>query len=325
MSIVACVSLSVSVIVVSYNTKDKLRRCLSCLEAEHEVIVIDNASSDGSAEMVAQDFPAVRLIRNAQNVGFGAANNQGEALAGGELLLFLNSDAYASPGAVEVLTGAFRDASVVAAGGMLLNPDETLQESVAARLTLWMVFLEQTLLDKLASRLGLGYWRTRRALEDAERSRRFAPGDEPLPGMARVSQVMGASLMVRKGLESFDERFFLYCEDTDLCLRLRRHGEIVYVPDAHFVHDLGSSSYGPNRWLGVARYNRGKEIYFRLHHGRLSTGVCWLLNRFGALLRLALWLLPSIFLPSKRSSPALFLRVLTAPVRGPKVPIRKAE
>jgi len=245
----------VSVIVVSYNTKEKLRRCLTCIEPIHEVIVVDNASTDGSAEMVEEGFPSAKLIRNASNVGFGPANNIGLRKATGDFVLYLNSDAYAEPGAIAELASVFDDAAVVCAGGRLLNTDGSLQESVAARLNLTMVFLEQTFLERLARKAGHGYWRT--------------PVGEP--GPVEVAQVMGACLMLRRslGLE-FDERFFLYCEDTELCLRIASKGKTLYVPSARFVHELGSSSIN-NRWLAVARYNWGKELCFRIHTGRWAS------------------------------------------------------
>lgn len=268
----------VSVVVVSYNTRDHLRACLESIEPEHEVIVVDNASTDGSPEMVRAEFPHVRLVENPDNRGFGAANNQGMDLASGELRLLLNSDAKADPGAIGTLAKAFEDSAVVAAGGLLKNPNGSLQESVTRHLTLWQVFVEQTYLEPALRAIGLGYWDTKLTLGGARRSSTFA---------TPVGQVTGACLMMRP-VERFDERFFLYCEDTELCLRLKRHGQIVYVPSAEFTHALGSSSTA-NRWLSVARYNRGKELYFAIHQGPVAAGVCWALNRLGALLRLLVW------------------------------------
>ncbi len=271
----------VSIVIVSFNTREKLTRCLDCIERKHEVIVVDNASIDGSADMVRQAFPHVKLLTNSANLGFGPANNLGAAQATGGLVLFLNSDAYADPGAVETLAEVFSDSDIAAAGGKLLNPDRSLQLSSGNALTLWAVFCEQTYLEMLfpRSRLFCPYWNTVR----------LAESDEPKPS----PQVMGASLMVRapggKPIELFDERFFMYCEDTDLCLRLLQHGRILYVPRATFVHDLGSSS-AKDPALGVIRYNRGKELYFRIHHGRVTSVACLLLNRLGALLRLLAWL-----------------------------------
>jgi len=336
------------VVVVSFNTVYKLRRCLACIEPEHEVIVVDNGSNDGSPELVRTEFPAVKMIENSGNVGFGAANNQGIDLASRELVLFLNSDCYASPGAVGDLATLFEDERVVAAGGELINPDGTLQESVAGRLTLGAVFLEQTYLEQLAG--SRRYWRTgsirspsrgrpnthRQERDATEPPPQFAPltGPPPAPRFAsdqgeaiEVEQVMGACLMIRPVVR-FDERFFLYCEDTDLCLRLRQHGRILYAPGAIFTHELGSSSPGPSRWLGVARYNRGKELYFAIHHGPAACAVCWLLDRLGAFLRLVVYVLLVSFTlgrkPNFTRMPLLWLRVLTASPRGPDRPPRKA-
>jgi GT2 family glycosyltransferase len=297
----------VSVVVVSYNTLDKLRKCLRCIEAHHEVIVVDNASRDGSAEMVRKEFPSVVLIQNANNRGFGAANNQGLDAAKRDLVLYLNSDAYAEPGAIDDLASYFSDPGVVAAGGRLLNTDGSLQLSSANELTLWAVLCEQLLLEKAFPRSPVlsPYWNSHRLTDTAE-----------------VEQVMGACLMVRP-LERFDERFFLYCEDTELCKRLRRHGRILYVPAARFTHELGSSSELA-RWQSVARYNRGKELYFRLHYGLPASALCWVLDRLGAALRIVLWLLMSIATIGTRETYKqrvfLFLKVLLAPVNGPARP-----
>jgi len=270
----------VRVIVVSYNTQEKLRRCLGCVEPHHELIVVDNASSDGSADMVAREFPQVSLIRNSANVGFGPANNQGADIAMGSCVLFLNSDAYAEPGAIDLMAARL-GGDVVGCGGRLLNPDGSLQSSTANRLTLWAVFCEQSYLEKLFPRSPIlsPYWTT------------FTHADRTEPWES--AQVMGASLMVAapngRILERFDERYFLYCEDTDLCLRLSRHGKILHVPAARFIHDLGSSS-GKDPAVGIMRYNRGKELYFRIHHGAVASFICLVMDRFGALLRLFVWL-----------------------------------
>ncbi len=278
-----------SVVVVSYNTIDELRRCLCCIEVDHEVIVVDNGSSDGSPEMVEASFPSVRLIRNTTNEGFGAANNLGVGFATRKWVLFLNSDAYAKPGAIARI--AIDAADSVAAGGRLLNLDGSLQQSVAGPLTLWNVFLEQSMLEKLFPT----YWRT-------------PTGNH----VVAVYQVMGACLLARRELARFDERFFLYCEDTELCERLRPHGRIVYCPKAEFEHELGLSSKD-RRWLAVARYNSGKELYFRIHRGPVSATICRILNRLGSALRLLVWIVLLVpTLGQTRPQVSLFWRVLTS-------------
>jgi len=268
-------SVRISVVVVSYNTRDLLRACLQSIETHHETIVVDNASADGSANMVAAEFPHVVLIRSDRNLGFGAANNRGMDVARGQFVLLLNSDAEAKPGAIDRLADALVE-GVVAVGGKLLHPDGRLQESAAGPLTLWAVFCEQLYLERWFH----AYWRS-----------------ESLPNGGEVAQVMGACLMLRP-VERFDERFFLYCEDTELCHRLRKHGRILYVPTAEFVHHLGASGSSA-RWRSVALYNRGKELYFAIHRGRLASVSCLLFDRLGALLRCFV-------------KPKTFLRVLFA-------------
>jgi N-acetylglucosaminyl-diphospho-decaprenol L-rhamnosyltransferase len=199
------------------------------------------------------------------------------------------------------------DYETVAAGGRLLNPDGSTQDSVANELTLWAVFCEQFYLEKLFKRSTFfsPYWITDRV---------------PDRGNVAVPQVMGACLLI-KPIERFDERFFLYCEDTDLCKRLSQHGKIVYVPDARFTHELGSSSVGASRWLSVARYNRGKELYFAIHHGSFSSFICWVLNRNGAFWRLFIYSLASVFTFGRTwDRVRLWCKVLTAPVYGPDRP-----
>jgi N-acetylglucosaminyl-diphospho-decaprenol L-rhamnosyltransferase len=292
----------ISVIVVSYNTCDLLRRCLASLTEADEVIVVDNASRDGSAEMVAAEFPSVILIRNERNRGFGAACNQGLDLATGDFWLLLNSDAAAEPGALRRLASAlWADDGLVAVGGRLLYPDGAVQNSCANRLTLCAVFCEQYWLEKAFPRSPWlsPYWTTARL---------------PDTGVHRVGQVMGACLGMRPGPERFDERFFLYCEDTELCHRLSLRGAIAYVPEARFVHELGASSAG-TRWEAVARYNRGKELYFRLHRGPLAAFVCWGVNREGAFWRMALYALTG-----RLARARMWWRVLTAPLSGPPLP-----
>lgn len=280
----------VSVVIVSYNTRQLLLECLGAIEDHHEVIVVDNASSDGSADAVAQTYPRATVIRNPKNVGFGSANNQGLAIAKHEQVLLLNSDARPEPGAIDELAAALDDPEVVAAGGRLQHPDGSLQESACNALTLWAVLCEQLFLERIfkGSALFNSYWVSGR-----------------LPKGGDVEQVMGACLMMRN-VERFEERFFLYCEDTELCKRLRKHGRIVYHPAAVFTHALGASSTG-NRWRSVAYYNRGKELYFSIHHGSIPAAVCFLINRLGALLRI---IAGALVLSKAR----IFWRVLFAPV-----------
>ncbi|MCB0826343.1 MAG: glycosyltransferase family 2 protein [Armatimonadetes bacterium] len=303
----------VSVIIVSYNTSDLLRQGLQALASEdvHEVIVVDNASKDGSPEMIESDFPNVKLIRNNKNRGFGAANNQGMDAMTGDVALLLNSDARPKPGAIAKLAQVMEDESVIACGGKLLFPDGRIQESACNPLTLWAVFCEQTWLEKIFpnSKLFSPYWIS---------SRLAAQGNGP----HEVAQVMGACLMLRP-VERFNEQFFLYCEDTELCHRLAKHGKIMYAPEAEFVHELGASSTA-TRWESIARYNRGKELYFQLHHGEWPRRWCLFWNRMGAKKRMEIWGLATILtlglVKRFRSKAAMFAKVLFCPKAGPPLP-----
>jgi len=268
----------VSVIIVSYNTRELLRECIESILCEQgdglgvEVIVVDNDSADGSAAMVAERFPQVRLIANPDNRGFGAACNQGLEVARGRYALILNADIRAQPGALQQLV-AFMDAHPDAAicGGQLRYPDGRIQPSCARELTLWWVFCEQSMLAKLFphTRLFGGYWRTH----------------WDFSATIETEQVMGACMMLRRPFPRFDEDYFLYCEDTDLCYRVRQAGgKVYYVHDAVFVHHLGASGE-PQRAQMVIYYNRGKERYFRKFHGAWQARVCRWLSKGGALLR----------------------------------------
>ncbi|MEO0250185.1 MAG: glycosyltransferase family 2 protein, partial [candidate division WOR-3 bacterium] len=248
--------IDLSVIVVNYNTRDLLRACLRSIRSARytlELIVVDNASSDSSPEMVRQEFPSVHLIVNETNRGFGAACNQGLAIARGRYALILNADVEAMPGALDRLI-EFMDSRSEAAGcgGKLLNPDKSVQPSCAGELTLWAVFCEQTLLARVFARTRLfgGYWRTWWDFNTTE----------------EVEQIMGACLLLRRRAEgsfpSFDEDYFLYCEDTDLCYRIRQQGgRLYYVHDALFTHHLGASGASTRAEM-IRFYNRGKERSF---------------------------------------------------------------
>jgi GT2 family glycosyltransferase len=225
--------------VVSYRTPILLRRCLSALEAERgqlemDVTVVDNASGDGSAEMVSAEFPWVRLIRNDRNAGFGTAHNQAMRGARGRYLLVLNSDASPLPGALRALIG-FLDAHprVAVAGPKLRYADGTVQPSRRRFPTLATLFLESTQLQRLAP--------------DNAVLRRYYVADRSDDEPQDVDWLVGACLCVRASavvdVGLFDERFFMYSEELDWCRRFRAAGwGVAYVPSAEVVHREGASS-----------------------------------------------------------------------------------
>ncbi len=280
------VTLSISI--VNWNTREHLRACLRSIFAyppvePFEVWVVDNASSDGSVPMVREEFPQVYLIANEQNLGYGRANNQALRQARGEFALILNSDIEVMPHALQALIDFMHQhPEAHAAGGQLILPDGSVQPSCSGRLTLWAVFCEQSLLAKAfpRSRLFGGYTLTWWSYDSVR----------------EVEQVVGACLMLRRQPDGsfplFDERYFMYAEDTELCHRIRQAGgRIYYVPHARFRHHLGASSEQESvRTEMVKAYNRSRILFFREAYGAWSVPLYRLLIAMGALLRMFLWM-----------------------------------
>jgi GT2 family glycosyltransferase len=248
----------ISIVIVNYNTKRLLQDCLVSLmendETPREIIVVDNASTDGSAEMVGAHFPNVVLIRNKENVGFSKANNQAMGIANGEFLLLLNSDTVVRPGAVPAMVEFLRShAEAGAVTCKLLNPDGSIQASVSNRpgptLLLFRLLGVSRLLpgDRprrwLARSVGFLLGKTVRAYLDP-----YVTQNLPI----EVENISGACLMLRRevfdNVGHLDERFFMYFEDMDYCLRIRRAGwKLYYVPHGEIVHLVGMSSGGRMR------------------------------------------------------------------------------
>lgn len=234
--------LDVSVIIVTYNSADMIGMCLDSLGPDaapsRDVFVVDNASTDGSAEIVRNRYPWVRLTANAENRGFAAANNQVLPLCRGRYLFYLNPDAKLTASGVIGGCIRFMDAhpQVGLAGTRLINPDGSLQGSVSRRYP----------------------------------GQRFA-GVETAGLKGDIACVLGASMVARTELirqvGGFDEDFSLYGEDQDLCLRIRRAGyEIGYVDSAAVVHFGGLSerqSLPADVWK---KKTRAEHLFYQKHY-----------------------------------------------------------
>lgn len=282
----------VSVIIVSYNTKELLQACLASVEAElsleegggyveagHEIWVVDNASADGSAQMVERAFPAVQLIENDVNRGFSAANNQAMARSKGHYLLLLNPDTVLHRGAIGMLA-SFLDAhpEVGLVTGQLLNPDGSFQHSAFRFPGLWQIFLD---FFPLHHRL-LDSWLNGRYPQAAYR-RPFA-----------IEHPLGACMMVRRqaveAVGPLSEDFFIYCEEIDWCFRLCRAGWQVYcVPQARITHYGGQSTrqfWGPM----FVELHRSRLLLYQRHYAPSFVRMARHLVRLGiAAERLRAW------------------------------------
>ncbi|MEO6456998.1 MAG: glycosyltransferase family 2 protein [Chloroflexia bacterium] len=260
----------VSVVIVNYNGGRYLPSCLKALadvgSRDVEIIVVDNGSTDGSLAVLAEaERKGLRIIRTGQNLGFGRANNLGTSAARGKHYLLLNTDCFLRPGALERLVSVLeKRLDVAIVGPRLLNANGTLQPSCHNFPVPIVLFLEQSLLWKL-----LGGILLLRGL----RGPLLIAG--PHDRERAVDWLAGACLLVRAeaywAARGFDERFFFYWEETDLCLRLKRLGwDVLFEPGAAAVHLGGGSSADPDLLL---HFFKSLYIFYRKHYnpGRLIT------------------------------------------------------
>lgn len=258
-----------SIIIVSWNVREFLRRCLSSVHRftagiDFEAFVVDNASTDGSAEMVRRDFPQAVLIANAENRGFAAANNQALVSARGRHIVLLNPDTELIDNALKALVD-FLDGhpEAAACGPRLVYGDRTLQRSCRHFPTLFTELMETLFLDQafpgnpVCGRYRMGGWR----FDDTR----------------EVDQPYGACLMIRadvlRTVGFMDERFYMYYDEVDLCYRIRKAGwKIFFVHTATVVHHANKSS--DQARLDCIRYIfRSKFLFFNKHYGSLSVAV----------------------------------------------------
>ncbi|MFH1146439.1 MAG: glycosyltransferase family 2 protein [Pseudomonadota bacterium] len=245
--------MDVSIVIVNWNTRDLLRDCLNSIQETVgdiacEVIVVDNASGDQSVAMLEKEFPEVRVIRNSENRGFGAANNQAFAVMNGRYALLLNTDTILVAGAVQQLF-SFMEANPEAgmACGQLLNRDGTRQNSIAKFPNLLTLVLNVPLLEYLFPK----YY-------PSKRYKRKIP--------VQVDSGIGACLIIRKRAidqaGGFDERYFFFFEETDLALQMHLQGWKVYHVPSAFIYHLQGKSIGRNVRSRIEFY-RSRYQFFR--------------------------------------------------------------
>jgi GT2 family glycosyltransferase len=261
----------ISVIIVSFNTRDLLRDCLAALRKEadgisNEVFVVDNASRDGSAEMVEVEFPEVTLIRSSINLGFGGANNQAIKLATGRYIVLLNSDAFLKPNALRKSIDYLDAEPRIGLGGARLNgADGAWQPSSRMFPSPLNDFLS---LSGLAAKFPASRFFGRQ-------DHTWADPNQP----ADTDWVPGAYSIIRRTVLDqvglFDEQFFLYYEEVDLCRRIKEAGFLVrYWPDVVVIH-LGGESSKTVTELTMSKSGaqlelwrmRSAYLYYRKHHG----------------------------------------------------------
>jgi len=249
-----------SIIIVNWNTRQDTLNCLASIWAEpphcpFEVLVIDNASSDGSSEAIALEFPQVRLQVSSENLGFARANNQAALSAQGEFWLLLNPDTIVRPGAIDTLVGHLTShAQAAAVGPRLLSPDGSIQRSIERLPTLFNESWRLLHLD--------------RVLPISQYPQSTFATRQP----HRVEVLSGACLLLRRDAIAevglFDEEYFMYSEEIDLCDRLAKRGwELWWIPEAEVLH-LGGQSTRQVADQMFVELHRNKIKFFRKRRGR---------------------------------------------------------
>jgi len=266
--------------VVSWNSAADLPNCLKALlecaaEGIEEVILVDNASADESVEVAQAAFPGLQVLAAGANLGLGTAANLGATQARGEMLLFVNPDVVVVPGAIAALKEFFGGhPEAGCCGPRLLNPDGSLQPSCRSFPTLLTGFFRYTILGRLFPRNRF--------------TRDYLLSDFDHREPREVDWVSGACLAVRREawerVGGFDEGFFMFCEDTDLCYRMRETGwKVYYVPQAEAYHKRGASTNQAVARMTVA-WHKSMLRFYGKHYRRkyslparmLAVGGIWL-------------------------------------------------
>jgi len=291
--------MDLSIIIVSYNVKEFLEQAIVSLikssqSIQYEIFVVDNASSDGSAELIRKRFPSIHLIANPDNKGFAAANNQALKLASGTYILLINPDTIVQEDTIRIIQNFIEthpECGMV--GCKILNPDGTLQLACRRSFpTPWVGFTKIVGLSKMfpQSRFFGRYNLT------------YLDPDETY----EVEAISGSFMFFRKSVLDdvgyLDESFFMYGEDLDWCFRIKQAGwKIYYVPDTRIIHFKGESSKKSNRDL-ILQFYRAMKLFVEKHyHNRYFHVPQWLLlagislrASLTFLKRFLLWTLPGL-------------------------------
>jgi len=264
--------LTVSIIIVNYNGGDVIIDCLASIfhnldTTNVEVIVVDNDSRDRSPDLIEQKFPEVHLLRQAENLGFGAANNIGAHHARGTYLFLLNSDTLIQQNILPILVNKLKSACHLGmVGPRLLNADGSFQLSTAYEIGLW------------------GEWRTLQEVRKYRQPVLRAALAQQYRADQEVDILVGAAMLMRRShffeIGGFDENFFMYFEESDLCKRFRNAGyRLLYTPDVSLIH-IGGFSVAQVAGKMAAEYRRSQRYYYQKHRPQWEQ---WVLHRYLAL------------------------------------------
>lgn len=290
--------MDVSIVIVNWNTRDILRDCLASVYSatkgiSFEIIVVDNASTDGSTEMLKKDFAQVILIKNPKNIGFAAANNQGIRIAKGRYVLLLNSDTVVLDQAVaKVVSFADDNPDAAVVGCRVINSDGTLQRTCFMFPSVLNMLLSSTYLYKLFPKSKF-FGRERMTWWDRDDVR-------------EVDVVTGCFMLVRREaieqVGGMDEQFFMYAEETDWCYRFKQAGwKVMFAPAAEITHFGGESTAKMASDMRLQLHASILSFIAKHHSKGVYVLACILTGVFFAL-RVPFWLIRAVVSPSKRLS-----------------------
>ncbi len=282
-------SISLSVVIVNFNSGVDVLRCLHSLGVSGRtvqdlvVIVVDNASTDSSVSSICSKFPAVKLMHNGENKGFAAGANQGAAHSRREYIMFLNPDTDLDPDFFTGLTGFLRKYPGASIVGCRMVDKAGRQQGSCWKTPTWGSALIEAILPYAISKL-LSTQKPRTARE--------------------VDAVSGACMVVSRdafeALGGFDERFFMYYEDADLCLRARQAGlRVMYCPDASGFHRVGGSAWANPLAFALANFT-SKLRYFKKHYSPTYFGAVKWIVAAGIVIRVPVYLLAGVLSIDKR-------------------------
>jgi GT2 family glycosyltransferase len=265
-----------SIVIVTYNSIDHIDACLAALtrhppRRDHEIVVVDNASPDGTAAAIRRRWPSIRVIDAGTNLGFARASNVGIRATSGDGILLLNPDTEVQAGAIDALVAALADPTVAVAGPRLIDPRGRAELSFGAMLGPFAELRQKALVR--ASHRGLGV--VRAYVEHVTRHPRA------------VDWVSGACLLVRRvdaeAVGLLDERYFMYAEDVDFCAAIRaRSRRVLFTPAAQVLHLRGQSRSSVPAATDVA-YRRSQLAFYAKHHPRWVPVLRWYLKFRGRL------------------------------------------
>ena len=254
-------SKALSIVIVTWNSDDEIGNCLNSIfieeKSDHEIIVVDNSSTDKTREILEGYGDRITVILNSTNTGYTKACNQGMEAASGEFVLLLNPDTLIVADALEKLVSFLdRHKKAGAVAPQLLNEDMSIQNSVRTLPTYWDMFCEMSLLSAVMPKSPLfSRWKMRYFDHDS---------------MREVEQPMAAALLIRKStldaIGNMDERYQMFFNDVDLCKKILDNGEkIIFYPDARIVHAKGKSVYKDHKRM-IKIWNTDCLKYFKKHH-----------------------------------------------------------